>query len=1168
MGEERDNKTPIWVELYRRRVFGVAVTYAIVAWGLIEVASVALPAFDAPQWILRALIIIAIVGCPIAIGLSWVFDITPKGLRRTVAVPDVVDTPAVEEAQPEYKPDEPAAPERRQVCVLCCDFTSHLADGQAPDPEELLEAIPKYLGLCEKVIAESEGQMSVTATDDVIAYFGADFGHEDDAIRAVRSALAVRDGTESLSRELDQTRNLQVSVRMGIHTGLVVAEDASGGSDDRSISIVGQAPKIAASIQAIAENGEVLISTPTYNLVSAFFDCEDAGEISVAGAASERLYRVLGESVARSRLESTRVTDLFGREQELALLKQRWEQAKDGSGQAVVIRGEPGIGKSRITLAIEDHVREDSDVWLVFCYCSSYHENSALYPILEWMRHDVLMLNDDLTPEQSIGRLEAFLEAINNEEYPLTETVPVFAPLLSLALTDKYTQPQGTADEQEAGSPPQQRTPDEQKEFLLRAIMHVILERAQEQPVLLVAEDLHWADPTTRDFFTILLDHMPRSPILAILTARDNFMPPWPFKSYISDLTIGRLSAEQSRELAEALVRDRDLPDIVSQQIIDKTDGVPLFVQELTRSVVESGMLENTARLKSVSLPIPSSLTEFLTARIDRLGTAKSLAQLAAAIGRDFDHALLSAIVNVDKKELQWQLSQLIAAEFIYKQGIGSKARYSFRHALFQETAYGSLLKSRRQEYHQRIADSLEADFPETCEAHPAVLARHFSEAGVVRKAIDYWQSAGAQAASLSAGMEAAHHFRNGLDNVNKLPDDADKAAIELDLQVGLGRAIISSEGYSVQDVKATFMRALELCGRIGETPLILDVLFGLWAYNATRGATSESLAFAEQVRGIGELSDNDDVIIEGDLITAVSLFQSADFEQCRRFLDRVAERHDPVKHAVHAILFGQEPGMSCNCYDAILTWTIGYADQAVHLAEKVFGELNDERNPQHMHNRAFVLFHLARFYADYGDIEKTEALTTECISLSGRPNLGFKTWLAYGHMVHGWAIHQRGEQADGLAEMAEGLAQATEIEVGSSLTRFLSAYAECCLESGDIDQALELLQRGYDFIDKFGNQAEQTELYRVHAEILIQQGGENRKQAHKLLKKALDMAQERNARAYQLRASISLAKLLQLEGDTQRAQKLLTSDIEWFGNGNQSRDYEQATELLQQIAH
>ena len=259
---------------------------------------------------------------------------------------------------------------------------------------------------------------------------------------------------------------------------------------------------------------------------------------------------------------------------------------------------------------------------------------------------------------------------------------------------------------------------------------------------------------------------------------------------------------------------------------------------------------------------------------------------------------------------------------------------------------------------------------------------------------------------------------------------------------------------------------------------------------------------------------------------------------------------------------------MSCTCYDAILTWTIGYADQGMLLAEKVLDELNDEDNPQHMHNRAFVLFHLARFYADYGDTEMTEALTTECISLSNRPTLSFKTWLAYGHMVRGWAIHQRGEQSDGLAEMAEGLAQATEIEVGSSLTRFLSAYAECSLESGEIDKALILLQSGYDFIDKFGKQAEQTELYRVHAEVLIQQGTENRKQAHELLKKALDMAQERNARAYQLRASISLAKLLHLEGDTQRAQNLLTSDVEWFGNGNQSRDYRQATELLQQIAH
>lgn len=1145
MNENREDKKPIWAELYRRRVLGVAAAYAILAWGLIEVASVTLPAFDAPPWVLRALIIVALVGCPIAIALSWFFDISPAGLKRTDTLPDLDDT-ADASAPAEQVHDESTGPERRQVCVLCCDFTVAYDAGQDADPEEILAEIPKYLALCEMVIARYEGKFSVTATEDVIAYFGADFGHEDDAIRAVMSALAIREGLAEINAEHDGSEDLRVSVKMGAHTGLVLAEETSKGSQGKSVSVIGQVPKVAAAIQAVADDQEVLISTTTYNLVATFFECEMVGRKIVRGESQEALYRVIAESESRSRLESTRLTDLFGREQELESLTQRWEQAKNGSGQAVVISGEPGIGKSRIMLAIEDHIRQDPGVWMVFCYCSQYHENSALFPIVEWIRRDYLDIDSEQLPEALIKQLEEFLAPIA-EEYPLAETVPLFAPLLSLSLPQNYT--------------PSQKSVDEQKEILLQSLVNVVLTRAQDQPVVFIAEDLHWADATTLEFITLLLDNLPRARILGLMAARTDFRPPWLFKTYVSDLSIGRLSVEQSRRLAEAVADGHTLPEPVVQQIIDKTDGVPLFVQELTRASLEA--VKSDGGDASGDFAIPDSLKEFLTARIDKLGRSKPLAQLAATIGREFDHSLLTAIATVDTAELQKQLAELIAAEFIYKSGVGAKAQYSFRHALFQDAAYESLLKSKRKEYHQLIAESLEADFPETGTAHPNLLARHFSEAGFAAKAIQYWQLAGEKAASLSAGIEAAHHYRNGLKQVKNLTDDAGRIATELNLQVGLGRAIISSEGYSVAEVRTTYLRVMELCQQVGETPHILDALFGLWANNATRGETRESLAIAEQVRQIGEMSGNDDIIIEGDLITAVSMYQSADFEECRNYLDLVIARHDPVRHGPHAAMFGQEPGMSGRCYYTILLWTMGYADQALELAETV---IVDARELEHMHNLAFVLFHLARFYADYGDLEKTEALTTECISLSDRPNLGFKTWLAYGHMVRGWAIHQQGRQQDGLAEMAEGLSQALEIKVGSSWTWNLSIYAECCLESGEIDEGLSLLQRGYDFIESFGNQAEQTELYRVHAEILMQQSGGDRVRARELLDKALKMAADRGAMAYDLRASISLAKLMQREDALEQAQSLLASKLDWFKEGKQSRDYCKAESLLQQL--
>jgi predicted ATPase len=589
--------------------------------------------------------------------------------------------------------------------------------------------------------------------------------------------------------------------------------------------VLGETPNLAARLQSIAAPDTLVISATTFRLLGGFFACQPLGTPLLKGQAQPlAVYRVLYESMARSRLEaigSTGWTRLVGREQEIGLLVERWAQVKEGVGQVVLLSGEAGIGKSRLVQVLQAQVAAESQAWLTPCQCSPYHQNTALYPMIELLEHVALRFDREESPQQKLRKLEGLLV---QHGLPLVEAVPLLAALLSLPLTAEYV--------------PLAMSPEQQKQQTLHALLTILLRIAAQQPVLFVMEDLHWVDPSTLAFLSLLVDQGPTARILALFTFRPDFSPPWTGRSHLTHVTVPRLPGRQAVEVLRQVAHGKTLPSEVVEQIVARTDGVPLFVEELTKMVLESGLLQEREEGYALTGPlpplaIPATLHDSLMARLDRLATVKALAQLGATLGRAFAYDLLQAVSLWDEATLRRGLHQLVEAEFLYQQGLPPQATYVFKHALIRDAAYQSLLRSMRRQYHQRIAQVVEARFPEVCAMQPELLAQHYTEAGVLVPAIAYWQRAGQRAVERSANTEAISHLTQGLELLTILPDTPERAQQELDMLTILGPALLETKGQAAPEVLHAYARARALCQQVGETPQLCQVLRGLWLFYA-----------------------------------------------------------------------------------------------------------------------------------------------------------------------------------------------------------------------------------------------------------------------------------------------------------------------------------------------
>ena len=654
--------------------------------------------------------------------------------------------------------------ERRQLTVLFCDLVDSTRLAQQLDPEDLRQVVLAYQATCVEVLQRFDGHIAQYLGDGLLVYFGYPQAHEDDAQRAVRTGLGILEAMQTLNTRLEHDQGLRLAVRLGIHTGPAVVGTMGSGGRHEQLAL-GETPNLAARLQSLAAPNTVVISDTTYRLVQGYFTYDDLGMQGLKGIETPlRVYRMVAESPAQSRLEvaaATGLTPLVGREHEVGLLLERWAQSQDGLGQVVLLSGEAGIGKSRLVHVLTKHVVDAGGPHLTL-RCSPYHTNSAFYPVIEhlqrflqWQRHE--------TPAARLATLE---EAIRPAGLSPVEVVPLLAALLSLPVPERY--------------PPLTLSPQRQKHKTQEALVAWLLADVARQPVLAVWEDLHWADPSTLELLALLLDQVPTARLLLVLTCRPEFRPPWTPRSYVTPLTLTRLTRQQIEEMVLRLTGGKPVPAEVLAQIVAKTDGIPLFVEELLKTILEAGFMREDAGRYVLTgllppLAIPATLQDALMARLDRLAVVKDVAQLGAVLGREFSYELLRAVTPLDEATLQQALAQLVEAELLYQRGLPPQAIYVFKHALIQDAAYQSLLKSTRQQFHQRIAQALEARFPETAATQPELLAHHYTEAGLAVLAISYWQQAGQRASARSAHMEAVAHCTKGLEVLQMLPETTER---------------------------------------------------------------------------------------------------------------------------------------------------------------------------------------------------------------------------------------------------------------------------------------------------------------------------------------------------------------------------------------------------------
>jgi TOMM system kinase/cyclase fusion protein len=1090
-------------------------------------------------------------------GLVWSGDagaisppssVSPPSVEPRVTLAPRVGTTAVSPPEP-----HPPEAERRQLTVLFCDLVDSTVLASQLDPEEWREVVRAYQDTCAKVIARYDGHIAQYLGDGLLVYFGYPLAHEDDAPRAVRAGLGMIEGLGPLNTRLAQEHGVQLAVRLGIHTGQVVVGEVGGGTRQEQLAL-GETPNLTARLQGLAAPNTLVVSAATMQLLGGFFTYQSLGTSVVKGLAQPvEIYQVLHESMAHSRLEaagSTGLTPLVGREQEVALLRERWTHVKDGMGQVVLLSGEAGIGKSRLVQVLKEQVAAEPQAWLTPCQCSPFRQNTALYPLIDLLERVVLRLDREESPQQKLSKLEGHLVQYG---LPLAEAVPLYASLLSIPLTADYA--------------PLHMSPEQQKQKTLQALLTTLLRIAARQPVFFVMEDLHWVDPSTLEFLSLLVDQGPTARILALFTFRPDFSPPWTGRSHLTPVTLLRLPRRQAAEMAGRVAHGKMLPAEVIEQVVDRTDGVPLFVEELTKMVLESGLLQEQEDGYALTGPlpplaIPSTLHDSLMARLDRLATVKSLAQLGATLGREFSYALLHAVSPWDEETLRRGLQQLVQAEFVYQQGLPPQATYLFKHALIQEAAYQSLLKSTRQQYHQRVAQVLEARFPDTAETQPELLAHHYAEAGLLALALPYWQQAGQRALQRSAHMEAMHHLTRGIESLAAVPETAERTQHELVLQATLGSVLMATKGQGAPEVGQAYARARELCRQVGETPQLFPILFGLWRFYLVRAEYQTARELAEQCFSLAQRLDEAALLLQAHFALGVSLLWHGEVVPARAHLEQSIALYDPQEHRALAFRAGIDLAVWCLSHAAQALWLLGYPDQALgrnHEALILAQELS------HPPSQAAVLFYVAYIHCYRGEADAAQDRAKAAIALASEQ--GFPQWLTAGMMLRGWALAMQGQAEEGAAQIRQALAAWRAMGAGMAVSHWLVLLAEAYGHAGQTDEGLRLLAEAVVHVDSTREHKYAAEVYWLKGELLLQQTIPDEAQAEAYLHQALDIARHQQTKSLELRAATSLARLWQQQGKRAKAHALLAPIYGWFTEGFDTADLQEAKVLLDALA-
>jgi class 3 adenylate cyclase/predicted negative regulator of RcsB-dependent stress response/DNA polymerase III delta prime subunit len=1037
-------------------------------------------------------------------------------------------------------PGAPAqvAAERRQLTVMFCDLVGSTALSTRHDPEDLRELIADYHRVVSNTVGRFDGFVAKYMGDGVLIYFGYPQAHEDDAERAVRAGRAVIEAVGQLPARED------LSVRLGIATGLAVVGDLIGEGAAQERGVVGETPNLAARLQALAMPNTLVIAEATRRQVGRLFDLVDLGPQALAGFAEPQpAWRVIGESGMLSRFEALRsgTTPLVGRDEEVELLTRRWQQAKSGEGRVVLISGEPGIGKSRLTVALSEHIEAEPHTRLRY-FCSPHHQDSALYPFIAQLERAAGFARDD-TVDAKLGKLRTLLAPAARDD----DDIALLSELLSL--------PSSAAD--------LNLSPQRKREMLFEAFLHQLEAEARRRPVLMVFEDTHWIDPTSHELLDLTVDRVRHLPVLLAISFRPEFQPPWSGRPHVTGLALNRLGERDGEVLVQKLAGNAALtPDIVAE-IVERTDGVPLFVEELTKAVLESAAQGDrvSAVLATTSLAaqsVPATLHASLIARLDRIGpTAKEIAQIGAVLGREFSYELIEPVAQRPEKELQAALDQLGDSGLLFCRGIPPHASYLFKHALVQDAAYGTLLRARRQELHARVATALEQHFADLVERQPEILAHHLTAAGEAERAVDQWLKAGQYAAARLAHLEAIRHFDRGLATLALLQEGPARDGRETELQLARGLSLFTAKGFISAEAAEAYARARELAERRGDAHQLFTAVFGLWQSTTSAGRILDCRGLSDRLQRLTADNADSELRLQAHHSAWTTHLFAGRPAAAREHCNEGRRLYNPERHQHHRLLYGgHDPGVCAGYVGAQVNWLLGYPERALAIGNESLVLAERIAHPFSLH---IAQVFNAMLHLDRGEPELALEGLHAAEALAAEQRLGLV--IAPG-FLRGAALMAEGAFDDAIARLREGLAG----RLGAMFAPYGRArLAEALTRQSNHEAALATVREALEEQERTGQRRWEPELHRVEG--AAQQGLNRIEEAQSALEAALRIARCQQAKSYELRAATSLARLWGEQGRRAEARELLAPVYSWFTEGSDTADLKEAKALLYELA-
>ncbi len=1056
-----------------------------------------------------------------------------------------------ESAVPPAARREPALPpptsaaERRQLTVMFVDLVGSTALSARLDPEDLREVIGAYHRYVADTVGRYDGFVAKYMGDGVLAYFGWPRAHEDEAERAVRAGLSVVQRVALLKGPTGEP----LSCRVGIATGNGVVGDLTGEGVAQEEAVVGATPNLAARLQELAETGRVVIAEQTRRLLGDGFVVEDLGPLKLKGFADPlRAFAIAGERVVESRFAArtmASVVPLIGREEELSILVRRWERAKRNEGQIVVLSGEPGIGKSRLVqdllkqISGEPHARLDYQ-------CSPFLVHSAFHPLIAQIARDAGFAAQDL-PEQKMEKLRALM--LRSDGAPFNHVL-VFAALLSLPGGERLSEIEPD--------------PERRRAQIFTALLHQLEGLTRRQPLICVFEDMHWADPSTKEFVERLVEWIPSRPVLVLITSRPEFASPWTGLAHSTLLALSRMSTSNSAELITRLAGDTHLSDDVVRQIVANTDGIPLFLEELTRTIIEAGALVPESLILQRTIPteilVPATLHDSLMARLDRLPDIRDVAQLGAVIGRSFDYKLLAAVAGQNDEKLTTALEKLEKTGLLVRRGHPPDSSYSFRHALIQDVAYGSLLRGKRQDYHRRIAEALERLSPGIGETDPALLAHHYAQGGVPASAIHYFRRAGERAVETGGNAEAADNFSKALTILERVPESPERACEEIDIRLGLSGAQLQEISPASAEAERNYARALELAERWGTPQQRFAALWGMWYVPYHRGDEYRAREFGDSLLPLAQALKDTALTLEAHHVQWGTLTLTGDFRNALAHTEEGISLYERDRH--HRLTFvygGHDPGGCARGLNALTLCLLGYPERARRQCSAALALAQEINHPYTLFEALFNALLIDLLTRDLDAIDQHIGEVDELV-----PKLSRVVW-GVNSGYRGWLLAERGFLERGL-DLMRGAQSSWHSHYGSWCYPLDASLAYLFGRAARLKEGLEVVDQSLQSAVQGGAHWWDAEFYRVRAGLHGSEGSDRRRQAEADLEKAVADAHDRGARYIEIRAATELARLWAGGGEPQRARELLAPIYEWFTEGLETPPLIEARDLLNAI--